>query len=246
MENTERAWGLGARLRAWFVHLFTASGLLTGFMAILAIQAHEWRAAILWMIGSLVIDSVDGTLARRFRVREVLPFMNGQNIDYVIDFATYAIIPAYFFYEFGLVEGPWNLGSTFVILLVSAIYYGKEGMVSDDMFFIGFPVLWNVVVFYLVFVFDLPSWGNAVVILVFACLHFIPIKYPYPSRNIRWRKLLLFMTCVSILAGFGLVWGYPNGHWILKWTTIAGLIFYFVFAIMESYFPIASGTGSKA
>ena len=149
---------------AWSVHIFTASGLLAGFMAILAINAKDWRAAMGWLIVCQFIDGVDGALARKFRVKEVLPNINGTTIDYVIDFATYAIIPAYFFYSAELVNYAWVLPLAFLILLVSAIYYGKEGMVSDDYYFIGFPVMWNVVVFYLVFIFEAPHWFNAAII----------------------------------------------------------------------------------
>jgi len=94
---------------AWSVHLFTASGLLAGFMAILAINVKDWRAAMFWLIVALIIDGVDGTFARMFKVTEVLPNMSGKTIDYVIDFATYAIIPAYFFYMAELVSPTWNL-----------------------------------------------------------------------------------------------------------------------------------------
>ena len=45
---------------AWSVHIFTASGLLAGFMAILAVQAHNWRAAMFWLLACLVIDGIDG------------------------------------------------------------------------------------------------------------------------------------------------------------------------------------------
>lgn len=216
MNTSKKQFSLLDKTLAWAVHLFTASGILLGFMAILAIQAHDWREAMLWLIGCFIIDGVDGTLARRFQVKEVLPFMNGKTIDYVIDFATYAIIPAYFFYEAALVDAAWRLPITFLILLTSAIYYGKEGMVSDDNYFIGFPVLWNVVVFYLVFVFMLPSWANIVAIALFSILHFVPIKFPYPSRQERWQNLTWVMA-ILFFVGMGLVvWWYPEGHLLLQ------------------------------
>jgi phosphatidylcholine synthase len=109
-------------------------------------------------------------------------------IDYVIDFANYAIIPAFFIYQSGLIEDPLlNAIAVGSILLVSAIYYGMDGMVSDDFFFVGFPVLWNLVMFYLFFVFDWPEWLNFSCILFLAVLHFVPIKFMYPSRATKWR-----------------------------------------------------------
>ena len=112
--------------------MFTASGLIAGFLAVLAIQAHDWRAATFWMLLTLVIDGIDGTFARMANVKEVLPGIDGQTIDYVVDFCTYAIIPTYFFYQAGMVEDQYAIPVSVLILLVSSIYYGRDGMVSDD------------------------------------------------------------------------------------------------------------------
>ena len=53
---------------AWSVHIFTATGILAVFMALLAVGAHDFRTAMFWLLAALLIDGVDGTLARRFRV----------------------------------------------------------------------------------------------------------------------------------------------------------------------------------
>jgi len=106
------------------------------------------------------IDGIDGYFARKYRVKEVLPHISGKNIDYVIDFTTYAVIPAYLLYSATLDGIPVDQGGQFllphslrglsasIILLVSTLYYGKRNMVSDDMYFIGFPVMWNLVAFF--------------------------------------------------------------------------------------------------
>lgn len=185
---------------AWGVHLFTSCGLLTGFMAILAINEKDWVSTMWWLIASLIIDGLDGNLARYFRVKEVLPYMNGKTIDYVIDFATYAIIPAYCFYISEMVPGTWNLICTFIILLVSALYYGKEGMVSNDMYFIGFPVMWNMVVFYLIFIFQSGPLLSALIVIVFAILHFVPIKFAYPSQAYKYRNFILILTVLFFIS----------------------------------------------
>ncbi|NBC64298.1 MAG: phosphatidylcholine/phosphatidylserine synthase, partial [Bacteroidetes bacterium] len=52
------------RLKAWLVHLFTASGVITVFMALIAAAENDFRAAMLWLIAAQLIDGVDGTLAR--------------------------------------------------------------------------------------------------------------------------------------------------------------------------------------
>ncbi len=233
--NNTKDFSFVEKTLAWSVHTFTASGLLAGFMAILAINARDWREAMLWLLACLVIDAVDGTFARMFNVKEVLPYMDGKTIDYVIDFATYAIIPAYFFHEAGLVAESWQLPCTAVILLVSALYYGKEGMVSDDMYFMGFPVMWNMVIFYMVFVFHLPGWLNAFFILFFGALHFAPIKFVYPSQATRFKSLTIFFTVVLIICLATITWFYPVEYSTLKYAAIVSALFYAVMAVYNTW-----------
>lgn len=201
-------------------------------MAILAINNQNWREAMLWLVLCLVIDGVDGALARMFRVQEVLPYMDGKTIDYVIDFATYAIIPAYLFHEADLVSEAWRLPCTSIILLVSALYYGKEGMVSDDMYFMGFPVLWNMVVFYQLFVFPFDSTGNILTVFFFAILHFLPIKFVYPSQGKRFRWLSIVVTVFFIATLAAILWFYPEK---LFWLTAMAYLTAGYYALMAIY-----------
>ena len=223
------------KIAAWSVHIFSACGLLAGFMAILAINAENWQAAMAWLLVTLVIDGIDGTFARKFKVGKVLPRINGKTIDNVVDFTTYAVIPAYFFYMNGLVEPSWNLPLTFLILLVSVIYYGKEGMISEDFYFIGFPVMWNIVVFYLVFVFSLNSFGNALIIISLSILHFLPIKFAYPSRATRLKILTVVFTAIILLVMPLIVWFYPNVPIWLKWIAVLNLVYFGGLAILDTF-----------
>lgn len=215
--------------------MFTASGLLAGFMAILAINEKDWRATMFWLIAALIIDGIDGTFARIFKVKEVLPFIDGKTIDYVIDFATYAIIPAYFFYEAELVETHWRLPLTFLILMVSALYYGKEGMVSADNYFIGFPVLWNVVVFYLVFVLSCSPLINGLLVVFFAVLHFLPIKFAYPSQASRLKGITIIASIIFLIALPVIVFKYPACPTWLKMIPILSIVYFGGIAFYDTF-----------
>lgn len=190
---------------------------------------------MVWLLVALVIDGVDGTLARKFKVKEVLPNFDGKTLDYIIDFFNYAIVPAYFFYQANLVETSWNLPLSFLILIVSAIYYGKEGMVSDDYYFIGFPVMWNIVVFYLVFVFSLNEIGNAAIIIFFSILHFVPLKFAYPSRATRLKLTTITVTAIFLIVTPLVVWFYPNVPVWLKWLANACLVYYGILAVVDTF-----------
>lgn len=214
------------KVLAFSVHAFTATGIVAGFMAILAVADHEFKNAMLWLFLTLIIDGVDGTFARLFKVREVLPNFDGSMIDAVIDFATYAIIPAYFIYEAPLLPEDFKLFGAAIILVVSAIYYGKEGMISNDYYFIGFPVMWNMVAFYLFFVLGLSEWINFALVVFFAILHFIPVKFLYPSRTVKFRWLNIIASAIFVISNIWIIAIYDEQNTILSWLSIAGVGFF--------------------
>lgn len=222
------------KIGAWSVHIFTASGILSAFMAILAIEQSNWVESFWWLLLCLFIDGIDGTFARLFNVKEVLPQMSGKDIDFIIDFATYALIPAYFFYKAVEVPTGFELPLTFLILMVSAIYYGKQGMVSDDNYFIGFPVIWNVAVFYLYFVFNASPIGNAIIVTVLSILHFVPIKFVYPSRASRFFWPTLIFTIMIFVAMIGILWSWPDPG-IFYWLAWLPVIYYGIMAIYNTW-----------
>jgi phosphatidylcholine synthase len=218
---------------AFSVHAFTSTGIVAGFMAIVAISNHEFKQAMLWIFATLIIDGVDGTFARLFKVREVLPNFDGKMIDYVIDFATYALIPAYFIYEAPILPEEVKLLGIAIILIVSALYYGLDGMVSSDYYFVGFPVMWNMVAFYLFFVIDLYQWVNFILVVFLAILHFVPVKFLYPSRTVKFRGLNLTASAVFIISNILIIANYQESRLelnevnvILSWLSIACLLFF--------------------
>ena len=224
---------------AWLVHLFTASGIIAGFLAILAIADHQWQMAMFWLLVSQIIDGIDGSFARWCRVKEVLPYFDGKMLDSVIDFATYAIIPAFFLYESSMIADEWRLLAASAVLLTSAIYYGKSGMVSPDFHFVGFPVMWNLVVFYFFFVFDLGHTLNLLSIAAFCLLHFVPLKYPYPSRTEKFMYLTLGTTVLGLVSFVMLVFLYPevsNLTYILKFIAFVVLLYFAAMTLYKTFF----------
>lgn len=206
-------------------------------MGLLAAVEGDYRAAMFWMLATLVIDGIDGTFARMAKVKEVLPHVDGKTIDYVIDFFTYAILPAYLFYV--AVDMPYwpKLLSCFAMLLSAAIYYGLEGMVSEDgKHFIGFPVMWNMAVF--VFIFVVPGLGPVLLhllVLALAVLHFVPILVPYPSRGGRWWAATLTAVVVFIASAVACVWYYPEVPGWAKWLNLASIGYLTLVTVLDTW-----------
>ncbi len=223
------------QLLAWGVHLFTSLGLLFAFLALIAIDSHDWRQCFIWLIVCFIIDSVDGSLARKFQVSEVLPHMDGKAIDYVIDFATYAIIPVYFFYRAEMVAAHLMNFSVAIMLLSAALYYGKKNMVADNQYFIGFPVLWNFVVFFQFFIFQNNSTLNFISVILFGILHFVPIRYAYPSMTKKYFWSHLIISVVGIYSALYVLYLYPGRNVLFEAGTIIGGAYFALFAIFDTF-----------
>jgi phosphatidylcholine synthase len=200
---------LNKRVLAWSVHLFTASGAVVGLLTIFAIMDHRWPAAVLWMSLAIIIDGLDGTLARRFQVEGVTPNFDGALLDNIIDYFTYAVIPALFIYEAGLLPESWALFGASVIVLSSGYQFCQMDAKTADHFFKGFPSYWNVLAYYLLLL-QLTLWTNLFIILICGLLVFVPIKFIYPSRMSRFQKLTLFITAVWGLMNIIIIFQYPN------------------------------------
>jgi len=226
---------LRQKLSAWSVHIFTSLGLLSAFMALVAIDIEDWRACFLWLLLCFIIDALDGSLARRYRVNEVLPHMDGKSIDYVIDFAAYAIIPTFFFYKAEMASEVWMIPSIAVMLLSSALYYGKKQMVADEQYFVGFPVLWNFVVYFQFFICHNVQWLNVAAVFFFGILHFVPIRFAYPSRSRQFFKSHLIISIIGLAAAIAVLWQYPDTNYILDGLVVLGGLYFIGFAVYDTF-----------
>lgn len=231
-------YSLGRKALAWSVHLFTATGVLFAFLAILAVEQEDFVLAMWWLIVTLIIDGVDGTFARKLEVKKVIPHFDGNSIDHVIDFLTYAIIPAYFIYKSDILplhEG-WKLAGIAAILLSSTYYYGKTTYVTEDLHFEGFPVMWNAVAFFLYFLFGHYPWASLIIIFVIAVLHFLPWKYPYPSQTREFKKWNLLASFLIFIIGMLTLFLYPAVPLWLKIAAYVVMGYFWAMTIFKTFF----------
>ena len=166
---------------AWGVHLFTATGAVFALLAMIAIQRGLGFEALLWLFAALVVDAIDGTLARAARVRERLPQIHGESLDLVVDYLTYVFVPALFLWR-GEYFPEQLATSLAAAICVSSLYvFAREDMKTGDGYFRGFPALWNIVALYC-FVAP-PSQGVAVaIVLALVLMTFAPVHVPHPFR----------------------------------------------------------------
>ena len=189
------------------------------------------------MIVAIVIDSVDGTLARLCNVKRVLPQFDGTLLDNIIDYFTYVIVPAFFLYESGLVPPNWGLPAALMMTVVSAYQFCQADAKTNDCFFKGFPSYWNVVVFYL-FMMSLGGWFNLIVVAALAVAVFVPVKYVYPSRTVQLRFLTLTLTTLWGALLLLVLARYPDNHSVPLYVSLLYVAYY---AALSLYLTLSGG-----
>lgn len=225
----------GARALAWSVHGVTAMGCVVGFFALPAVARGDLRTAFLCLLGALVIDTVDGTLARAVRIKEVLPDFDGKMLDYVFDFLNFVVTPAFILIQGHLVSERFATPCVVAILMMSSYHYGNARAVTTDYYFLGFPAFWNVVIFYLYLLELGPGW-NLALVAVFCVLHVVPIKFLYPSRTPRFRGWNLAVCGVGSATALGALVLEPRPRWLALLS--AGCALYLLVAsVAHTAFP---------
>ena len=144
------------------------------------------------MFVATIVDATDGALARRARVKEVLPDVDGARIDDIVDYITFVFLPMLLLEASGGLLRAAALPVIAVVLLSSMYGFVAPDAKSSDHFFTGFPSYWNIVVLYLM-LFRVPPLVNAVVLLALSALVFVRIGYVYPSRTPTLRTLTLLL-----------------------------------------------------
>ena len=181
------------KIAAWAVHGFTASGAVLGFLAIISILNNDLVGAFLWLGLALLIDGIDGSLARKIGVLDKTPNIDGSTLDNVIDYLNYVIIPALMIYWFQMVPNGWEIILPAGMFAVSLYTFANMNMKTNDYYFSGFPAVWNIVVLYF-YILNTHPVINVIIILLLFVFTFIPIKFVHPLRVKKIRNLTIFCT----------------------------------------------------
>ncbi len=223
MQRTPSLW---LQASAVAVHLYTASGAVLAFLIALAAIAGDGVGALWLLLIALIVDSTDGSLARRFRVSETLPWFDGRRLDDIVDYLTYVFAPVLLLWMGGYLPG--GLAGTILAtmpLLASSYQFCRVDAKTDDHFFLGFPSYWNVVAFYAI-VFNLAPSTVSIILVVFSLLVFVPIRYVYPSRTITFRPLTLAFTALWVLLYTVILIQMPEPSLMLANLSLLYLVYY--------------------
>ena len=183
------------KIAAWAVHSFTASGAVLGFLALISIFNNDQVGSFLWLGLALLVDGLDGTIARKIGVVDKAPNIDGSTLDNLIDYLNYVIIPSLMIYWFQMVPNGWEIIIPAGIFAVSLYTFANINMKTTDYYFSGFPALWNIVVLYF-YILNTNIYINLIVIIFLSILTFIPIKFVHPLRVKKLRNITIFCTII--------------------------------------------------
>jgi len=226
------------KIAAWAVHGFTASGAVLGFLAIISILNNDLVGAFLWLGLALLIDGIDGALARKIGVLDKTPNIDGSTLDNVIDYLNYVIIPALMIYWFQMVPNGWEIILPAGMFAVSLYTFANINMKTNDYYFSGFPAVWNIVVLYF-YILNTHPIINVIIILLLFILTFVPIKFVHPLRVKKIRNLTIFCTVLWSATTLKLVTTNPDINLFAEQKIVL-----LIWIVCSIYFATICGTRS--
>jgi phosphatidylcholine synthase len=231
-DKTMRKEEIMERISAFAVHIFTACGAALALLALILATGGQWAAMFFCLGAALVVDGVDGPLAREFKVAEILPRWSGDTLDLIVDFTTYVFVPAYAIAASGLLPPVLAIPAGVVVVISGALYFADREMKTPDNYFRGFPAVWNLAAFYL-YLLEPPPWLAAAMIVALAALSFAPIKFLHPLRVKHWRMLnIVLLAAWAALAFVAVINNLAPGSYV-TWPLSAIAIYFFVAGLLR-------------
>ncbi len=224
------------RLKALSVHLLTASGAVLSMFAMLAAVEEKWSLMFLWLVVALLVDGIDGPLARRWDTPRNWPTYDGVLMDLIVDYLTYVFIPAYALFKSGMLDGWTGWFAIIVICYGSVIYFADTRMKTKDKSFSGFPACWNMVVLVL-FALDPNPTTILVVVSFLTVAMFLNLKFVHPTRTKRWREVTLPVSLAWVIFAAWAAWvDFAEGS-VAHWGLVASSLYLCLAGIAQQVFP---------
>ena len=208
---------------AYLIHAFTALGAPLGLAAIIFTSQDQLQMALYMLTAAVVIDAVDGTMARMLDIEYYGYRINGALLDNIIDYVNWSIAPL--FWAFYALEIPvWAL---LAAAFASSFGFSNQNAKTEDDFFLGFPSYWNIVVFFLFFL-QIGIIGNTAIILLFALATFIPVKFVYPSKTPQFQKTTLILGLIFMGQLVMLLIRFEEASPLLIYSSLLYPVYYFI------------------
>ena len=178
--------------------LISLMNMSCGFLSIVMSINHDLYFASVFMILSLLFDSIDGWVARKTNRLDEYEF--GKNIDSLSDIVSFGVSPAVFLYSFSLVNAPYLevptvLVSLFIIIC-GILRLTRYNVISNNVEgFIGFPIPGIAIIIASFYISGLFNIYIALILAIIVSIAMI-CNIPYEKFN---NLYLLILNCICLL-----------------------------------------------
>ncbi len=196
-------------ISGYALHVMTASGAAAGLLALQAVIDNNIRGALLWLLVCQILDGLDGPIARKIDVVFNAPRVDGYVLDLIVDYVTCVVVPVALMIRLEMLPAEFATLIAAMVLLLSALWFSRTDIETEDHWFNGFPAVWNLAVpSFLIFDLSPRVVGVATVLLAFSQL--TNIKFPHLVRVVKWRKVTLPFAFIYTCTLLFLSWNYSN------------------------------------
>lgn len=191
--------------------MITASGAAAGLLALQAVIDGNIRGALLWLLVCQVLDGLDGPIARKIDVVFNAPRVDGYVLDLIVDYVTCVVVPVALLVRLDLLPHEFQTLIAAMVLLLSALWFARTDIETEDHWFNGFPSVWNLAVPTFL-IFDLSKQQVAVATVLLSVSQLTNIKFPHLVRVVQWRTITLPFGVLYLLTLLILSWNYSNSE----------------------------------
>jgi phosphatidylcholine synthase len=219
------------------VHLWTLTGLVFATWALKETIEGNLDPAARLLLAVLLVDFSDGTLARVLRVKERMPLISGEVIDYIHDLVGLTFVPMIFFWKAGLFLEPFGFPLAVAATLSATLKYGMKASVLRLGYSLGAPpIFFSIFLCYFLALGPLVStlYASGLVLLVL-----LPVRFPITSLVTThwqpgWQSLTNYL--VALFALPIMVWLREAPRWLF-WLLLANIL------LQVTLFPLLLKTG---
>ena len=234
MPNTETS--QSQRRTGFSIHVLTASGALAGLVALQSVIDGHIRAALLWLIVCQILDGIDGPIARKFDVSLHAPHIDGHVLDLVIDYVTCVVVPTVLLIRLDVVEPRVTMTISGLILITSALWFARTDQETEDVWFNGFPAMWNIVIPTFILLGTSQRYA-AMICIVFCIAQLTLVKFPHLVRVQALRPATYTATVIYFGAFILLSARYPDGPQWAQNIILVGPIYLVAIVVWRTFFP---------
>ncbi len=199
-------------------NLFTTAALFAGFYAIVQAMNHRFEVAAMAIFVAMVLDGLDGRIARLTRTQSEF----GAEYDSLADMVSFGAAPALVMYVWALQDlGKLGWIAAFIYCAGAALRLARFNTnieVIDKRYFQGLPSpAAAALIAGLVWVgIDNDFRGEdlrwyACILTIFAGLSMVSNMLYWSGKSINLRKSVPFFVLLALVLGFALISSYPPG-----------------------------------